>query len=153
VWRGRERGRGRGRGEGLRAGKAEASLGGSAPKGRLRSPLGYHPPMPPPQIHILICLNERPAESPKPSCAVRGSLAVYHRFKDRVKELGIRDRVMVTRPGCLKHCSQGITVAVWPFNLWYRAVTLEDVEEILQRTVLEDGREVERLRMPDIPWE
>jgi (2Fe-2S) ferredoxin len=32
-------------------------------------------------------------------------------------------------------------------------VTPDDVEEILQRTVLEDGREVERLRMPDIPWE
>jgi len=83
--------------------------------------------MPNPQIQILVCLNERPADSPKPSCAPRGSLAVYHRFKDRVKELGIRDRVMVTRTGCLKHCSQGITVAVWPYNLWYRGVTVEDV--------------------------
>jgi (2Fe-2S) ferredoxin len=110
-------------------------------------------PMANPQIQILICLNERPEGSAKPSCAPMGSLAVYHRFKDRVKELGIRDRVMVTRTGCLKHCSQGITVAVWPFNLWYRHVTADDVEEILQRTVLEDGREVERLRMPDIPWE
>jgi (2Fe-2S) ferredoxin len=106
-----------------------------------------------PQIQILICLNERPPDSSKPSCAPKGSLEVYHRFKDRVKELGVRDRVMVTRTGCLKHCSQGITVAVWPFNLWYRHVTVDDVEEILQRTVLEDGREVERLRMPDIPWE
>ena len=106
-----------------------------------------------PRIQILVCLNERPPGSSKPSCAPKGSLEVYHRFKDRVKELKIRDRVMVTRTGCLKHCSQGITVAVWPYNLWYRGVTVEDVEEILQRTVLEDGREVERLRMPDIPWE
>ena len=112
--------------------------------------------MPNPQIQILVCLNERPADSPKPSCAPRGSLAVYHRFKDRVKELGIRDRVMVTRTGCLKHCSQGITVAVWPWNLWYRGVTVDDVEEILERTVAgngENGEEVERLRMPDIKWE
>lgn len=106
-----------------------------------------------PQIQILVCLNERPPDSSKPSCAPKGALEVYHRFKDRVKELKIRDRVMVTRTGCLKHCSQGITVAVWPYNLWYRGVTVGDVEEILQRTVLEDGREVERLRMPDIPWE
>ena len=109
--------------------------------------------MPKPQVQILVCLNERPPEAAKPSCAPRGSLAVYHRFKDRVKELGIRDRVMVVRTGCLKHCSQGITVAVWPYNLWYRGVTVEDVEEILQRSVLEDGLEVERLRMPDIKWE
>lgn len=109
--------------------------------------------MPKPQVQILVCLNERPPDAPKPSCAHRGSLEVYHRFKDRVKELGIRDRVMVVRTGCLKHCSQGTAVAVWPYNLWYRGVKVEDVEEILRTTVLEDGREVERLRMPDIPWE
>lgn len=109
--------------------------------------------MPKPQIQILVCLNERPADAPKPCCSARGSLAVYRRFKDRVKELGIRDKVMVARTGCLKHCSQGITVAVWPYNLWYRGVGEDDVEEILQTTVLGDGREVERLRMPDIPWE
>lgn len=109
--------------------------------------------MPKPQVQILVCTNERPPEGPKPSCGPRGSMAVYHRFKDRVKELGIRDQVMVVRTGCLKHCSQGITVAVWPYNLWYRKVTVEDVEEILQTSVLGAGREVERLRMPDIKWE
>jgi (2Fe-2S) ferredoxin len=107
--------------------------------------------MPKPQIQILVCTNERAPESPKPSCGLRGSMEVYQRFKDRVKELGIRDRVMVTRTGCLKHCSQGITVAVWPDNQWYRGVTLDDVEELLQAAV--EGREVERLRMPDIKWE
>ena len=109
--------------------------------------------MPKPSVQILVCLNERPEGSTKPSCAPRGALEVYHRFKDRVKELGIRDQVMVVRTGCLKHCSQGITVAVWPYNLWYREVTLDDVEEILQTSVVGEGREVERLRMPDIPWE
>lgn len=114
--------------------------------------------MPKPAVQILVCLNERlsekgQAEKNKPSCAPRGALEVYHRFKDRVKELGIRDRVMVVRTGCLKHCSRGITVAVWPYNLWYQTVTAEDVEEILRTTVLGEGAEVERLRMPDIPWE
>ena len=108
--------------------------------------------MPKPQIQILVCLNERPPESPKPSCAHRGSLEVYHRFKDRVKELGIRDRVMVNRTGCLKHCSQGITVAVQPDNAWYARVTPGDLGEICDAH-LRDGRPVERLAMPDIPWE
>jgi (2Fe-2S) ferredoxin len=104
-------------------------------------------------VQILVCLNERPPESGKPSCAPRGSLAVYHRFKDRVKELGLRDRVMVNRTGCLKHCSRGTTVAIWPWNLWYGGVTPVDVEEILQTSILGGGREVERLRMPPGPWE
>jgi len=109
--------------------------------------------MPKPQIQILVCTNEREPEAKKPACAPRGAIDVYHRFKDRVKELGIRDHVMVVRTGCLKHCSQGITVTVWPYNLWYRRVTVADVEEILEQSVLGEGREVERLRMPDIPWE
>ena len=112
--------------------------------------------MPKPQIQILVCLNERPPDAPKPCCARRGSLEVYHRFKDRVKELGLRDRIMVVRTGCLKHCSRGITVAVWPYNYWYSRVGVEDVDEILEASVPTPERpahEVERLRMPDIPWE
>lgn len=110
--------------------------------------------MPTPRAQIFVCLNERPPKSSKPSCAPRGALDVYHRFKDRVKELGLRDEILVTRTGCLKHCSQGVTVCVWPYNLWYRQVAPGDVEEILQRTILGEGEVVERLRMPaDAPWE
>ncbi len=110
--------------------------------------------MPIPRIQILVCTNERPSEAVKPSCGRRGSLDVYHRFKDRVRELGIRDEVIVTRTGCLKHCSQGITVGIWPYNLWYRQVGPGDVEEILQASVLGEGGVVERLLLPaDAPWE
>ena len=111
------------------------------------------PAMPKPAIQILVCTNERPAGAAKPCCLGRGSLDVYHRFKDRVRELGLRDRVMVVRTGCLKHCSRGITVAVWPYNLWYAGVTVGDVDEILEVSVAGGGGEVARLAMPDIPWE
>ena len=109
--------------------------------------------MPTPEIQILVCVNDRPAGASKPSCAPRGGLEVYRRFKDRVRELGLRDRVMVVRTGCLKHCSLGITVAVWPWNVWYQRVTLADVDEILETTVVGEGRVLERLRMPDVPWQ
>lgn len=109
--------------------------------------------MPAPEIQILVCVNDRPPGAPKPSCAPRGGLELYRRFKDRVRELELRERVMVTRTGCLKHCSRGIAVAVWPWNLWYQRVRVEDVDEILETSVLGEGRAVERLSMPDIPWE
>ena len=48
--------------------------------------------MPKPEISILVCTNERPPGAAKPSCLPRGSLEVYHRFKDRVKELLAPDR-------------------------------------------------------------
>jgi (2Fe-2S) ferredoxin len=109
--------------------------------------------VPKPAVQVLVCLNERPPDARKPSCGPRDALAVYHRFKDRVRERGLRDQVLVTRTGCLKHCSRGITVAVWPYNLWYAGVTPEDVDEILEQTVAGGGEPVERLIMPDIPWE
>jgi (2Fe-2S) ferredoxin len=107
--------------------------------------------MPVPTIQILVCTNERPPDGPKPSCLPRGGLAVYHRFKDTVKARGWRADVMVNRTGCLKHCSRGITVAVQPQNAWYSSVTAADVDEILDAA--RAGATVERLRMPDIPWE
>lgn len=108
--------------------------------------------MPKPDAQILICVNERDEGSAKPSCGRRDGLAVYQRCKDRLRELGLRDRVIATRTGCLKHCSRGVTVAVWPDNLWYGGVHADDVDEILQETVV-GGREVERLRMPPGDWE
>lgn len=104
-----------------------------------------------PKIQILVCANERPAGASKPSCAPRGGLEVYRGFKDAVRSRGVRDRVMTVRTGCLKHCSRGITVCVWPHNHWYQGVSKDDVDDILAGAL--DGREVERLRMPDIPWE
>lgn len=107
-----------------------------------------------PEVQILVCVNERGPEAQKPSCGPRGGLEVYRRFKDEVRRRGLRDRVMVNRTGCLKHCSHGITVAVWPWNLWYAGVTLDDVGEILDAAERGDGSQPERLRMPaDAVWE
>ncbi len=114
--------------------------------------------MPKPQSQVLVCVNDRGPESEKPSCAQRDGLAVYHAFKDRVKERALRDQVLVTRTGCLKHCSRGVTVVVWPGNYWYGGVRTSDVAEILDRSVLgnperDEIEEIERLLMPPGPWE
>lgn len=108
--------------------------------------------MPKPAIQILVCVNDRGADAPKPSCGQRDGLEVYHRLKDLVKERGLRDEVLVTRTGCLKHCSRGTTVTVWPGNVWYGNVGLADAAELLDATL--DGVDpVERLLMPPGPWE
>jgi (2Fe-2S) ferredoxin len=74
-------------------------------------------------------------------------------MKDLIRENGLTDTVLVSRTGCLKHCSLGVTAAVYPENVWYQGVRETDLEEIC-RTHLKDGSPVERLRMPeDAPWE
>ena len=108
--------------------------------------------MPKPKSQVLVCVNERGPESAKPCCAARDGLAVYQAFKDRVREQSLKNEVLITRTGCLKHCSRGVTVVVWPGNFWFGGVTTGDVGEILERTALR-GEPIDRLAMPPGPWE
>jgi (2Fe-2S) ferredoxin len=108
--------------------------------------------MPKPRAQIQVCVNDRGPEATKPCCAARDGLELYQSFKDRVKARGLRDLVLVTRTGCLKHCSRGVTVVVWPGNIWYGGVAVGDVEEILDRSAL-GGETIARLEMPPGPWE
>jgi (2Fe-2S) ferredoxin len=105
-----------------------------------------------PEHHVLVCLNARPPGNPKGSCAEKGSEEVFDRLKSMVRERGLGQRVIVNRTSCLKHCSRGITVAVYPDNVWYSRVTTADLPEIVE-SHLENGRPLERLLMEDIPWE
>ena len=105
-----------------------------------------------PERHVLVCLNTRPPENPKGSCGEKGSEVVFDELKAFVRSHGLGNRVIVNRTNCLKHCSHGITVAVYPENVWYSGVTPANVEAI-GRQHLEEGVPVTHLLMPDIPWE
>ena len=108
--------------------------------------------MPKPVRHVLVCLNARPPGNPKGSCGEKGAEAVYDRLKGLVKDSDLREQVIVNRTSCLKHCSRGVTIAVYPENVWYAGVTTADVDEIVEQH-LRQGQPVTRLDMPDIPWE
>ena len=108
--------------------------------------------MPRPNRHVLVCLNQRPPGNPKGSCGEKGSEDLLARLKALVAERGLGESVMVTGARCLKHCSRGITVAVYPDNVWYAGVGPLDLTEICD-VQLAQGQPIERLRMPDIPWE
>ena len=108
--------------------------------------------MPKPEKHVLVCLNTRPPGNPKGSCGDKGAQEVFDALKKRSKDPALKGRVIVNSTSCLKHCSRGVTGAVQPDNVWYAGVKPEDVDEIC-REHLENGRPIERLEMPDIPWE
>ena len=106
-----------------------------------------------PERHLLICSNNRGPGHPRGSCGEKGGEALVGQMKDLIRETGIKGRVLVSRTGCLKHCSLGITAAVYPDNVWYAGVGAEDLREICLRH-LRDGVPVDRLRLPeDALWE
>ena len=61
----------------------------------------------------------------------RDRAAIRERLKALVKERGLAGRVRVNAAGCLDFCETGVSIVVYPENVWYGHVTLADVEEIV----------------------
>ena len=73
------------------------------------------------------------------------SLAIHRAFKAAVAEAGLKGRVRVNNSGCLDQCGHGPNAVVYPDNVWYSHLTLEDVPAIVEQH-LKNGQPVERLR-------
>ena len=52
--------------------------------------------------------------------------------------------------GCLDQCEHGVTVVVYPKQVWYGNVTVADVPELIERHIV-GGEYVERLMIPEQP--
>ena len=106
--------------------------------------------MPTFQRHVFVCVNERPADHPRGSCKARGGAEVRDALKKALSARGVKAEVRANNAGCLDQCEQGITVVVYPEQVWYGHVTLADVDELVERHLL-GGEVVERLMLPDQP--
>jgi (2Fe-2S) ferredoxin len=97
--------------------------------------------------HVFVCTNERPPGHPRGCCSAKGSPEIRERLKALVKERGLAGRVRVNAAGCLDFCETGVSIVVYPENVWYAHVTLTDVGEIVERH-LAGGEPVARLMVP-----
>lgn len=98
--------------------------------------------------HIFICENKRPDNHPKGCCSDKGSVEVREYFKQRLKELGLGSKIRANSSGCLDACEFGVSVVVYPEQVWYGAVTKDDVDEIIQSHII-NNVPVERLLIKD----
>ncbi len=98
--------------------------------------------------HIFICENKRPDGHPRGCCLDKGSADVRALFKKRLKELGLKAEVRANAAGCLDACEFGVTVLVYPEQIWYGGVNIDDVEEIIQSHIINDIP-VKRLMIQD----
>lgn len=102
--------------------------------------------MPPPYTrHVFVCTNRRPDGSPRGCCASKGSDELRLALKHEIDAQGVQG-VRINTAGCLDACERGMSLVVYPDNVWYGAVTVADVKDIVTEHLVA-GRPVERLLM------
>ena len=82
-------------------------------------------------------------------CVAGGSLNVYDRMKQLMEERGLKvdvvlqhethdESVGLTHSGCHGFCQMGPLMRIEPMGLLYIKVTVDDCEEIIEKTILND---------------
>jgi len=106
--------------------------------------------MPSFQRHVFVCINERPADNPKGSCKPKGGVEVRDRLKQELASRGLSKIIRANNAGCLDQCEHGVSVVVYPEQVWYGHVTTDDIVEIVEKHLI-GGEPVTRLLQPDQP--
>jgi (2Fe-2S) ferredoxin len=106
--------------------------------------------MPSLQRHVFVCINERAADNPKGCCKRRGGDEVRDRLKAELAARGLSKIIRANNAGCLDQCEHGVTVVVYPEQVWYGNVTVDDVREIVDKHLI-GGEIVTRLALPGQP--
>jgi len=83
------------------------------------------------------------------ACQTYGSLEIYRKLADEIKKQGLKSTIVEAKAtGCHGFCEQGPVVVIFPQEICYVKVKLEDVPEIVSAT-LAQGRVIERLLYED----
>ncbi len=94
--------------------------------------------------HIFVCVNLREKNHPKGSCGEKGSEDIRSILKKKLKAKNPDIRVRVNASGCLGACESGPAIVVYPEQIWYEHVTLQDLDEIIESHIIND-KPVKRL--------
>lgn len=78
---------------------------------------------------VLVCTNQK--ENGKECCAMKDAKELHLKLKEEMKKTDLT--VRVSKTGCLDRCSEGVTVAIMPDDVWLGNVTETDIPEIVSR--------------------
>lgn len=88
--------------------------------------------------HLFICENMRdPKNDILGCCGLKNGAEIATRLKKMVADAGLKNTVRVNRAGCLGDCASGVVIVIYPEGLWLKHVTLDDVEDIFKKHILE----------------
>ena len=93
--------------------------------------------------HIFICVNSR-VDSNISSCGDKGFLLRQEMLENLRADTRCRLNIRVNKSGCLDKCKLGPAIVIYPQGFWYYNVTLGDIDEIIQESILNNNY-IERL--------
>lgn len=94
-----------------------------------------------PEHHLFVCGSFRANGSPAGACAKKESLALVQHLQEEVDSRGLGS-VAVAMTGCLNCCVNGPVVIDYPAGHWYKGVTPDIADEILE--AIENGTVAEK---------
>lgn len=88
------------------------------------------------RAHVMVCGGT--------GCTASGSKKVQEALAEELKKKDLQDEVKIVQTGCFGLCELGPIMVVYPGDVFYSHVTVDDVPEIVEEHLLK-GRVVERL--------
>ncbi len=96
--------------------------------------------------HLFICCNKK--QNGEICCSRFNSKALYKYAKNKSRTLGIlgKGNIAISESRCLGRCEQGPVAVVYPDNIWYQLIDINDVDDIINKHLL-NGIIISRLQI------
>ncbi|MBU2702104.1 (2Fe-2S) ferredoxin [Sporomusaceae bacterium BoRhaA] len=91
-----------------------------------------------PKRHIFVCTSSRINGQQKGYCHANQSVELVEQFMEEITDRDLGGEVFVSNTGCFGICEKGPIVVIYPDNVWYGAVSSDDVEEIMEEHIEND---------------
>jgi (2Fe-2S) ferredoxin len=90
------------------------------------------------ETHVFVCTTGD-------DCPRDGDVeGIVKQLRAEVLKAGRQQDIRINKSGCFSQCGHGPMIVVYPENVWYAGVRMEDVQDIVQAHLL-GGKPVERL--------
>ena len=96
-----------------------------------------------PETHFFICNSYRASGEAKGVCNTKGAGDLLAYLETEILDRGLD--AQVSGCGCLKVCTEGPVMVLYPQGKWFGKVTEERLDEILD--AIEDGEDTEEFEI------
>jgi NADH-quinone oxidoreductase subunit F len=83
-----------------------------------------------------------------PGCLANNCLEIRDAFIKEISDKGLTDKVDIRTTGCQGYCERGPIALIFPQGIFYQKLTVEDVIEIVDKTII-NNKVVDRLLYVD----